>query len=149
MYEPEIHEPSDRVEGTRRSGPPQSNSLTCCGNGTCLTRGRIAAVTMYQLTDLTFSGCSVTLRHMKTVSIRELHAKTGELVRDASRHGHILVTDNGRTIAKIIPETNDTGVPYFAQRNASTAFSKLDASGKTGGGTDVTHLISEDREDRV
>jgi prevent-host-death family protein len=86
---------------------------------------------------------------MKTVSIRELHAKTGKLVRDASRHGHILVTDNGRTIAKIIPETNGAGVPYFAQRNASKAFSTLDASGKTGRGTDVTQLISEDREDRA
>jgi prevent-host-death family protein len=86
---------------------------------------------------------------MKMVSIRELHAKTGKLVRDASRHGHILVTDNGRTIAKIIPETNGTGAPYFAQRNASRAFSKLDASGKTGRGIDVTQLISENREDRI
>lgn len=86
---------------------------------------------------------------MKTVSIRELHAKTGELVRDATRHGHILVTDNGRAIAKIIPETNDAGVPYFARRNVSTAFSKLDASGKTGGGADVTRFISEDRDDQT
>ena len=86
---------------------------------------------------------------MKTVTIRELHAKTGELVREASRHGHILVTDNGRTIAKIVPETNEPGVPYFARRRPSTAFAKLDASGKTGRGTDATQLISEDREDRV
>jgi prevent-host-death family protein len=86
---------------------------------------------------------------MKTVTIRELHAKTGELVRDASRHGHILVTDNGRTIAKIVPETNEAGVPYFAHRKPSTAFARLDASGKTGRGTDATQLISEDREDRV
>jgi len=86
---------------------------------------------------------------MKTVTIRELHAKTGELVREASRHGQILVTDNGRTVAKIVPETEGTGVPYFAQRKPSTAFSKLDKSGKTGRGTDVTEMISEDREDRV
>jgi prevent-host-death family protein len=86
---------------------------------------------------------------MKTVSIRELHAKTGELVREASRHGHILVTDNGRTIAKIVPEINETVVPYFAHRKSSMAFARLDASGKTGRGTDATQLISEDREDRV
>ena len=86
---------------------------------------------------------------MKTVTIRELHAKTGELVRDASRHGQILVTDNGRTIAKILPETDGTGFPYFAQREPSRAFSRLDESGKTGRGSDVTQLISEDREDRV
>ena len=70
-------------------------------------------------------------------------------MRDASRHGHILVTDNGRTIAKIVPEPNETGVPYFAHRKPSTAFAKLDSSGRTGRGTDVTESISEDREDRV
>jgi prevent-host-death family protein len=91
----------------------------------------------------------VPIRHVKTVTIRELHAKTGKLVREASRHGHILVTDNGRTIAKIVPETNEPRSPYFAQRKPSAAFAKLDASGKTGGGPGATRLISEDREDRV
>ena len=86
---------------------------------------------------------------MKTVTIRELHAKTGELVREASLHGHILVTDNGRTIAKIVPDTIEPGTPYFAWRKPSPAFAKLDASGKTGRGTDVTDLISGDREDRA
>jgi prevent-host-death family protein len=86
---------------------------------------------------------------MKTVTIRELHAKTGQLVREARRHGQILVTDNGRTIAKILPEIEGAGVPYFARRKPSTVFRRLDASGKTGGGTDATQLISEDREDRV
>ena len=33
-------------------------------------------------------------------------------------------------------------------RKLSAAFAKLDASGKTGRGTDATQLISEDREDR-
>jgi prevent-host-death family protein len=86
---------------------------------------------------------------MKTVTIRQLHAKTGELVRQASRHGQILVTDNGRTIAKIVPETEETGAPHFSQRVPSKAFLRLDASGKTGKGTDVTRVISEDRGDRL
>ena len=86
---------------------------------------------------------------MRTVTLRELHAKTGELVREASRHGQILVTDNGRTIAKIVPETEENAVPYFSRRKPSTAFSRLDKSGKPGRGTDVTQLISDDREDRV
>jgi len=85
---------------------------------------------------------------MKTVTIRQLHAKTGELVRQASRHGQILVTDNGRTIAKIVPETDASGAPYFSQRKPSVAFSRLDRTDKTGRGTDVTQLIAEDREDR-
>lgn len=37
-------------------------------------------------------------------------------------------------------------IPYFAQRKASKEFSKLDASGKTGKATDITQMISEDRE---
>jgi prevent-host-death family protein len=86
---------------------------------------------------------------MKTVTIRELHAKTGALVREASKHGEILVTDSGRAIAKIVPQSMDREIPYFARRKPSPAFRKLDASDKTGRGTDVTQLISDDREDRV
>jgi len=84
---------------------------------------------------------------MKTVTIRELHAKTGELVREASQHGEIRVTDRGRTIASIVPQAKESGIPYFARRKPSRAFKTLDESGRTGRGTDVTQLISEDRED--
>ena len=85
---------------------------------------------------------------MKTVSIRELHNQTGEVVRSAARFGGIQVTDNGRFIARIVPlaETHET--PYFARRKPSTAFTRLDNSGKTAWGTDSTLAISEDREDR-
>ena len=86
---------------------------------------------------------------MKTITIRELHARTGELLRQASRHGEIRVTQNGRVIAKILPETDAPPTPYFARRKPSPAFKRLDASGKTGRGTDSTIGISEDREDRV
>ena len=87
---------------------------------------------------------------MKTVSIRELHSRTGQLVRAAARHGEIRVTDSGRVIAKIVPETEGPEVPYFARRKMSAAFRRLYQSGRLGAeGTDVTQLISEDREDRV
>jgi len=86
---------------------------------------------------------------MRTVTIRELHARTRQVARGASHHGQVLVTDRGRTIAKILPETEETGVPHFAERNPSRAFQFLDGSGKTGRGRDITESISEDREDRV
>ena len=86
---------------------------------------------------------------MKTVTLRELHNRTGELVRQATQHGEIRVTDNGWVIAKIVPETEPPEVPYFARRKVSAAFKRLDESGKTGRGTDSTQSISEDREDRV
>ena len=86
---------------------------------------------------------------MKTITIRELHARTGELLRQASHHGEIRVTQNGRVIAKILPETEAPQTPYFSRRKPSPAFKRFDASGKTGRGTDSTAGISEDREDRA
>jgi prevent-host-death family protein len=88
---------------------------------------------------------------MKTITIGELHARTGKLVREASRHGEIRVTDNGRTIAKILPEAEPGQVPYFARRKyVSAAICKLIENGRLGqGGTDSTVAIAEDREDRV
>ncbi len=86
---------------------------------------------------------------MKTITIRELHTRTGELLREAARHGEIRVTQNGRVIAKILPATEAPQTPYFARRKPSPAFKRLDASGKTGRGTDSTVGISGDREDRA
>ena len=88
---------------------------------------------------------------MKTITIRELHTRTGELVRAAFRHGEIRVTDRGRVVAKILPEADSAEVPYFARRRyISPAMKKLIESGRLGaGGTDSTIGISEDREDRV
>lgn len=89
------------------------------------------------------------MRHMKTITIRELHNRTGKLVREASRHGEIRITDNGRVVARILPQDEPPRVPYFSRRKPSAAFRKLDESGKTGRGTDSTIGISEDREDRA
>ena len=86
---------------------------------------------------------------MKTISIRELHEKTGRYVRKVAESGEIYVTDHGKTIAKIVPEQPESEVPYFARRKLSPAFRKLMESGKLRGGTDSTIAISEDREDRV
>lgn len=85
---------------------------------------------------------------MKTISIRELHSRTGHWLRLAGRNGGIRVTDRGRTIARIVPESG-TELPFSALRNASPEFLKLYNAGKLGaGGRDVTEMISEDREDR-
>jgi prevent-host-death family protein len=86
---------------------------------------------------------------MRTITIRELHLRTGELVRELSRHGEIRVTRHGRVVAKLVPETEPVEVPYFARRRLSAAFRRLDESGKTSAGTDATATISEDREDRA
>ena len=83
---------------------------------------------------------------MKTITIRELHEKTGQWVRQAARHGEIAITDRGRTVAKIVPQASEPEVPYFARRKLTPAFRKLMESGKLRGGTDSTTIISEDRD---
>jgi prevent-host-death family protein len=86
---------------------------------------------------------------MKTITIRQLHEKTGAWVRQADRHGEIIITDRGEPIAKIVPQPKPPKVPYFARRQMSPEFKKLWESGKLGaGGKDITEMISEDREDR-
>jgi antitoxin (DNA-binding transcriptional repressor) of toxin-antitoxin stability system len=41
--------------------------------------------------------------HMKTISIRELHLKTGQWVRHAASRGLVVVTDRGRRVAALQP----------------------------------------------
>lgn len=84
--------------------------------------------------------------HMKTVSLRELHHKTGHWVRESARLGEIQITEDGHVIAKIVPHAPPAEVPYFARRKTSAAFRKLAA--KLAGGTDSTQMISEDRDSR-
>lgn len=47
--------------------------------------------------------------HMKAISIRELHLRTGRWVRSIEDHGPMLVTDRGRPVATLVPfEARDT-----------------------------------------
>ena len=87
-----------------------------------------------------------TMCHMRTISIRELHDKTGAWIRRASEHGEILVTDRGRTVAKILPEAGPKATPYFSRRMISPDFRKLMGRGRLRGGTDSTRIISEERD---
>jgi len=88
---------------------------------------------------------------MKAITIRELHAQTGRWVRAAERYGQIIVTDNGKRVAKLVPEHAEKEIPYFARRTFLSAKTKrLIESGTVGsGGTDSTDSISEDRQDRA
>jgi antitoxin (DNA-binding transcriptional repressor) of toxin-antitoxin stability system len=84
---------------------------------------------------------------MKTISIRQLHEKTGQWVRLVRRHGQIVVTDRGQAVARITPETPALERPYFARRVLLPAFRKLSLTGKLSRGTDSTLGISEDRNE--
>lgn len=82
---------------------------------------------------LTFRVTRDTLACMNaiSVSIRDLHARTGHFVRKAAEMS-IIITDNGKPVAEIKPvppiEAHKT-VPYFARRKLLPGFKKLMESG--------------------
>jgi antitoxin (DNA-binding transcriptional repressor) of toxin-antitoxin stability system len=86
---------------------------------------------------------------MRTVSIRQLHERTGQVVRSAAAAGEIQVTDRGKTVAKIVPDSGLATTPYFARRKLRPEFRRLTASGKFRGGKDSTDMISEERDHAV
>lgn len=82
---------------------------------------------------------------MKTVSIRELHEKTGEWVRLAETHEQIIITDRGQPVASLLPYRQPAKQNRFSARKILPAYGKL--RGKLSGGTDTTRLISADRDE--
>ncbi len=80
---------------------------------------------------------------MKTITIRELHERTGRWVRRASER-EIYVTERGRLVAKIVGATPLPTEPFFANPKFTRAF--LAHRKHLRGGTDSTQTISEERE---
>lgn len=86
------------------------------------------------------------MSHMKQVSLRELHEKTGDLIRDARRLGGLIVTDRGAPIARIEPVDARPAPNPFRSRKVLSAYRRLFRSGRLGRGTDSTRIVSEGRE---
>jgi prevent-host-death family protein len=79
--------------------------------------------------------------HMKTISIRELHLKTGQWVRHAASRGPVVVTDRGRRVAALQPfDASVTGRPLPNREAAIRKRSKVPV--------DSAVYQSELREDR-
>ena len=79
--------------------------------------------------------------HMKTISIRELHLKTGWWVRHAASGGPIVVTDRGRRVAALHPfDASATSRPLPNREAAIQKRSKVPV--------DSAVYQSELREDR-
>lgn len=85
---------------------------------------------------------------MKEVSLRELHEKTGTLIRRARQLGGLVVTDRGAPIAKIEPLDTRPAANPFLSRKVLPAFDRLLRSGRLGRGVDSTQMVSDDRDDR-
>ena len=90
------------------------------------------------------TGICVTLGHMKTISIRELHERTGAWVRKAVELGAITVTERGKPLVRLEPVPDVRSANPFRARRVRPGYARL--KGKLGRGTDSTAMISEDRE---
>ncbi len=80
---------------------------------------------------------------MKTISIRELHEKTGDWVRRSATLGPITVTDHGHVVAQIVPAGATSAINPFLARKLRKGYAQL--LGNLKGGTDSAQSVSEDR----
>lgn len=87
-----------------------------------------------------------------TISIRDLHARTGHFVRKAAEMP-VIVTDNGKPVAEIRPaEMTCAGKkrPYFSRRKLLPGFKKLMESGALRpkpGDKSIDEILDEVRAD--
>ena len=80
---------------------------------------------------------------MKTISIRELHARTGAWVRRAVELGAITVTERGKPLVRLEAVADAKSTNPFRDRRLRPGYARL--RGKLGRGTDSTTIVSEDR----
>ncbi len=87
------------------------------------------------------------MSHMRTISLRELHNKTGKWVRSVREGREITVTDRGVVIATIVPAQKEKlKESPWANRPLVPGYAKYLLKGKIG--TDSTPMISEERDSR-
>ena len=83
------------------------------------------------------------MSHIKTISIRELHQRTGAWVRKAVELGAIIVTERGKPLVRLEAVLDARAANPFRARRLRPGYARL--RGKLGRGTDSTTIISEDR----
>jgi antitoxin (DNA-binding transcriptional repressor) of toxin-antitoxin stability system len=84
------------------------------------------------------------MSHMKEISIRELHRKTGAWVRSARKYCSILVRDRNVPVATLTPVTEAPAVNLFEGWRPMKKFAA--ALDRAVGGTPVEDAVSQDRD---
>lgn len=84
---------------------------------------------------------------MKTISIRELHERTGAWVRKAAELGSITVTERGRPIVRLEAVEGRPRENPFLTRKLRPGYKRL--LGRLTGGTDSVTIVSEGREGSI
>jgi prevent-host-death family protein len=80
---------------------------------------------------------------MTSVTMRELHARTGHIVRQAASHGKVVVTERGVPVAELHPYVPLTAAQRWKRRRILPEYARIMNRPM---GTDITASISADRE---
>jgi prevent-host-death family protein len=83
---------------------------------------------------------------MKSISIRELHDKTGQWLRRVADEGEIVVTDRGEPVARMLPPARVPEGNPFARRRLLRGMATL--MERPIDGPDSTEIVSSMRDDR-
>ena len=83
---------------------------------------------------------------MKTISIKELHDKTGEWLRRVRTEGEVIVTERGTPVARMLPPPRMAVGSPFAKRKLLRGVASLIE--RPIGGPDSAEIISTMRDGR-
>ena len=83
---------------------------------------------------------------MKTISIKELHDKTGAWLRRVRTEGEVIVTERGTPVARLLPPAQAARGRAFAKRKLLRGVARL--LKRPIGGPDSAEIISAMRDDR-
>ena len=83
------------------------------------------------------------MSHMKEISIRELHRRTGAWVRNARKYGSILIRDRNMPVARLVPISSEPPENLFKNWRPLKKFAE--ALDRPVGGTPVEDIIDQDR----
>jgi antitoxin (DNA-binding transcriptional repressor) of toxin-antitoxin stability system len=84
------------------------------------------------------------MSHMKEISLRELHRRTGAWVRAAKKYGSIIVRDRNVAVARIVPVSEEPLVNVFEHWKPDRKYAeRLD---RRVGGRPIEDIVSEDRD---
>lgn len=84
------------------------------------------------------------MSHMKEISLRDLHRRTGAWVRATRKYGPILVRDGRTPVATLTAVSEEPRTNVFARWKPLKRFAK--ALDRPVGGTPVEAIISRDRD---
>jgi antitoxin (DNA-binding transcriptional repressor) of toxin-antitoxin stability system len=82
--------------------------------------------------------------NMKTISLTELHERTGAWVRKAVELGAIVVTERGKPLVRLEAVVDVNPTNPFRVRRLRPGYVRL--RGKLGRGTDSAAIVAADRE---